>query len=95
MTLILPKKKDSLKIITKHDYLDEHQRWCLENNIKIYYRAIDFNYGRITICEKGEIKVGNKTYINDTKKIKGKQENWSNQIEILYTTLYFKYNEKK
>lgn len=73
----------------------KHQSWCLKNDIIIYFKPIEWPFGKIVIVEKGIPEIGKHKYKTRQKDLRPKDEKWWEIIEKLYTNKYEKYNGRK
>lgn len=87
MTQVRKKDKETFN----HRDSVKHQMWCLDNNIKIYFKADNYQLGHIVVEEKNEPPLhGAHKY--RIRKLRVKDERWWDVIYKLYTEYYNKYN---
>lgn len=74
----------------------KHMSWCLKNDIKIYFRPINWRLGNLVIEDKGKRYITNETYTQPTKKkkLKNNEKKWWVEIMRLYTSKYLEHNKQ-
>lgn len=72
-----------------------HMSWCLKNDIKIYFKPIDYRKGQLVIEEKGRRYITDEVYIQPTKykPLKSNQKKWWLELKKLYTSKFLEYNK--
>lgn len=82
MTLIKPEKPSE----PQHELKVKAMQWCNKNNIKIYFKPIDWRRGRIVIEDDGKISESEEIYLQN--KFKPKDIRYWNVVYDLYYKLF-------